>query len=132
MLRRFLVSALATTAVLIAAGCAENSADVRLRKVLGIPETQTLTEELVSERLCGLLPVGTPESALAEKANSIGIGHDRLSSYSFLKERSTSVIRVEFDPNSSAAVKSGWIISLKLDSSQKLESIAVKRYLAGS
>lgn len=121
---------LVVSLVLVACG-SDNSADSRLRRILGISESQQLTEELVVERVAALLPLGTPEPTLAQKASAAGIGRDALSSYNLIKDRNLVAVRIEYDVSTFAVTKSQWIISLQLDSSRRLQSIGAKRHIAG-
>ena len=50
------------------AGCKDNSSDDRLRALLSIPSNQQLSERAVAEKVVTLLPIGTQEYLIAEKA----------------------------------------------------------------
>jgi hypothetical protein len=131
MQQRSLVGGFAVAAILTATGCSDNSADDRLRELLAVAKGRPLTEDLVAERVGKLLPVGTSEPEIAGKASAAGIGKDALSSYTYLRRKNLAVIRIEFDRSSFALVKSAWIVSIRLDSSQKLESVSAQRHLTG-
>ena len=124
------ITLILTASVALIACSNENSADDRLRRILGISASQQLTEELVVERMTILLPIGTPEFALAQKAKAAGIGKDKLSSYNVIKDNLVAV-RIEYDVSSFGIIKSQWEVSLQLDSNQRLKSIKAKRYLTG-
>lgn len=130
-MRRVFFNVLFFLASILVAGCTEKSADDRVRSMFSIPESQPLTEALVAESIAKIFPVGTAEPLLAGKAKGVGVGKDKLSSYGLIKERNLAVIRVELDPSTFGLMKSEWIISLQLDSSQMLQSIGAKRYLTG-
>lgn len=109
----------------------QHSSDERLRKALGIPESQELSEAFVAERLLGIIPVGTVEPEIAKAVAAMGVGSDDLSSYKTTPGGDRAVVRFEFDPATCGVVKSTWIITLHLDSSNKLRSISARRHLVG-
>lgn len=130
-MNRILFTVLIILAAMLVAGCTVNSADDRVRSMFGIPENQPLTENLLAESIAKIFPLGTAEPRLAEIAKGVGVGKDKRSSYGLIKERNLAIIRVELDPSTLGLVKSEWIISLQLDSSQMLQSIGAQRYLTG-
>lgn len=130
MLRFALVIFLSSIASTLIA-CSSNSADDRLRRILGIAEGLPIAEVMVVQQMTEMFPLGTPEPLLAERAKAAGIGIDGLSSYNLLKERNVAIIRIEFDGSTFAVAKSSWILTLQLDSGQRLHSIEARHGLTG-
>jgi hypothetical protein len=125
------IAIFAICSAFLLAGCTDNSADTRLRKLLDILPGQELTETLVTEKLGSLFPKGMPEPLIAEKAKAMGVGANSLSGYYLIKERNMAVVRVEFDRDEFKLVKEAWMISFNLDPDSKVQSIRSERYLTG-
>ncbi len=108
----------------------ENTAGERLLKHFDLQELQKFDVDKVRSKLLMQLPKGSSESEVYQFLKEAKIGADKLSSYYPLKN-GRIICRIEFDPETSGAVKESFGIFFIMDEKECLQDIEIKSWITG-
>jgi hypothetical protein len=133
MSRKWVFAAAAAAVLLLGAALASllggESAERRARRhfaVQGALDTATLRAAVLRE-----VPIGSPESRLAEFAAAERLGADGASVYRPSLRGEPAVIRFDEKPSPWDPVMESWIIAFEFDEARGLREVRVRRALTG-
>ncbi|HKR08992.1 MAG TPA: hypothetical protein VJS39_07380 [Gemmatimonadaceae bacterium] len=111
--------------------CSRPNADDRLARYFGLERVPSDTVAL-SEAILSKLGRGASEHDIAGMLKSNGVGSDSLSSYYPPTDSDTGIVRVEHDPHELEFATTSYGVRLIFDSTRRLSSVRVSRWLTGS
>ena len=111
--------------------CSRPTADDRLARYFGLKSVPSDTLAL-SEAILNRLGRGASEPSIADVLKTNGLGSDGLSSYYPPTNSDTGIVRVEHDPHELKFVTTSYGVRLIFDSTRRLSSVRVSRWLTGS
>lgn len=107
-----------------------NTADLRARKHFSIPDSEPVDTKTIRTAILAKLPLGSSSKSVNSFLTSCGIGTDKLSNFSRLKDGDI-FCRIEFDLNNGWIVSHHYGIRFEMDDKGGLKGVNVQRWLTG-